>query len=103
LKINGSHESALTFVNIGFGTNVSNFNISLLDHFNQTGAGVFCLKDAMKNALEAGIKASNLSMDKMDGTHASVQVIQISHGGGALYNVSFPTSLFCFAPELLEL
>ncbi|KAF1962678.1 hypothetical protein CC80DRAFT_487186 [Byssothecium circinans] len=86
IKINGSHESALTYVNLGLGTNVTNFNISLVDHFNQTGAGVLCLKDNLRTALEQGFKASNISMEQMEGLQGTVQVVQISHGGGALYN-----------------
>lgn len=86
VKINGSHEYALTYVNLGIGTNVSNFNISLVDHFNQTGPGVLCLKETGRIALEEGFKLSNLTMQ--DGMHASLQIIQIGHTGGALYNVS---------------
>lgn len=52
ISINGSHPSAFTYVNLGLGQNVTNFNISLVDNFNQTGAGVLCLKDAVRAALE---------------------------------------------------
>lgn len=71
---------------------MTNFNISLVENFNQTGAGVLCLKDAVKAALEEGLKAGNISggTDGLDGKKASLQVIQISHSGSSLYNVSYP-------------
>lgn len=90
--INGSHSSALTYVNLGLGTNVTNFNISLVENLNQTGAGVFCLKEAGRANLEQGLKAagySGLNDSRLDGLEASVQVIQLGHTGSALYNVSF--------------
>lgn len=92
ISINGSHQSAFTYVNLGLGQNVTNFNISLVENFNQTGAGVLCLKDAVKAALEEGLKAGNISggTDGLDGKKASLQVIQISHSGSSLYNVSYP-------------
>lgn len=70
---------------------MTNFNISLVDDFNQTGAGVLCLKDAVKAKLEEGLAAGNITggTDALDGVDASLQVIQISHSGSALYNVSF--------------
>ncbi|KAJ4298894.1 hypothetical protein N0V90_004137 [Kalmusia sp. IMI 367209] len=88
IKINGSHEYAFTYVNLGLGRNVTNFNISLVDNFNQTGAGVLCLKDAVKAALEEGLKAGNITggLDGLDGEDASLQVIQIGHTGSSLYN-----------------
>jgi hypothetical protein len=94
ISINGSHEFAFTYVNLGLGENVTNFNISLVDNFNQTGAGVLCLKDAVKAALEEGLKAGNITggTDGLDGKKASLQVIQISHSGSSLYNVSYVAS-----------
>ncbi|KAF2870241.1 hypothetical protein BDV95DRAFT_575348 [Massariosphaeria phaeospora] len=86
VRINGTHEWALTYVNLGLGTNVSAFNISLVDGFNQTGAGIFCLKEAGKAALEEGFKTAGLSMEDVEGMQASVQIIQISHSGASLYN-----------------
>jgi hypothetical protein len=90
VKINGSHEWAHTYVNLGLGTNVTNFNITLVEGFNQTGAGVFCLKEAGKDTLMEGIMASNISMEEMEGMHATVQIIQVGHSGSSLYNVCFP-------------
>ncbi|KAH7344292.1 hypothetical protein BKA66DRAFT_434350 [Pyrenochaeta sp. MPI-SDFR-AT-0127] len=87
--INGSHEHALTSVNLALGSNATNFNISLVELFNQTGAGVFCLKEAGKANLEAGFKAagySGLNDSRIEGLQASIQVIQLGHSGSALYN-----------------
>ncbi|KAF2242317.1 hypothetical protein BU26DRAFT_524470 [Trematosphaeria pertusa] len=86
LVINGSHPWALTYVNLGLSTNVTNFNISLVDNFNQTGKGVLCLKETGRAALEEGLRESNISVESLDGMQASVQVIQISHSGASLYN-----------------
>jgi hypothetical protein len=96
IKINGSHPSALTFVNLALGSNATNFNISLADGFNQTGAGVFCLKETNRANLEDGIKKagySGLDDERLDGLEATVQVIQLGHAGSALYNVRFSSSI----------
>jgi hypothetical protein len=76
-------------VNLALGRNVTNFNISLVENFNQTGAGELCLKDSVGAALKAGLEKSNLTEEALDGKDASLQVIQIAHSGSALYNVSF--------------
>jgi len=81
-------------VNLAIGNNATNFNISLVEGFNQTGAGVFCLKEAGKNAIMEGFAASNISMDSMDGMNATVQIIQIGHSGSSLYNVSLDSCLW---------
>jgi len=89
LIINGSHPSALTSVNLALGSNATNFNITLVGMFNQTGAGVFCLKEAGREGLEAGFKQagySGLDDKRIEGLQASVQVIQLGHSGSALYN-----------------
>ncbi|KAF1976843.1 hypothetical protein BU23DRAFT_13189 [Bimuria novae-zelandiae CBS 107.79] len=88
ITINGSHEWAFTYVNLALGSNVTNFNISLVNDFNATGAGVLCLKDNVHAALEEGLTASNITggTDALDGVDASLQVIQIGHTGSALYN-----------------
>ncbi|KAJ9619831.1 hypothetical protein H2203_008102 [Taxawa tesnikishii (nom. ined.)] len=73
-----SHPFAFTYINLGLGNTVTNFNISLLGDFNQTGNGSFCLPQVGRAALaQAGIVA---------GTNASLQFVQISHTGNALYN-----------------
>jgi hypothetical protein len=78
-------------VNLGLGTNVTNFNISLVENLNQTAAGVLCLKETGRANLEKGLKAagySGLEDQRLNGLEASVQVIQLGHSGSALYNVS---------------
>jgi hypothetical protein len=71
---------AHTYVNLGLGNEVTGFNISLVEGFNQTGNGTFC----WSKTGQAVFKSLNLS----EGQNASIQVIQISHSGAALYNVS---------------
>lgn len=78
-------------MNLGLGANVTNFNISLVENLNQTGAGVLCLKEAGRANLEEGLKAAGYSGfqdERLNGLEASVQVIQLGHSGSALYNVS---------------
>jgi len=74
----GSHPWSYTYVNLGLGNDVAGFNISLVEGFNQTGNGTFC----WNKAGVAALKALNLT----EGQNASIQVIQISHSGAALYN-----------------
>jgi len=96
LVINGSHAHAFTYVNLALGSNATNFNITLLDVFNQTGAGIFCTKETGKSYLDAAFKAAGYSGSgdaRLDGTLATVQVIQLGGRGSALYNVSFYTCL----------
>lgn len=93
--INGSHTAALTAINLSLGANATNFNISLVEVFNQTGAGLFCLKEAGKANLDAGFKAAGYSGSgdaRIQGLQASVQIIQLGHSGSALYNVSLPSN-----------
>ena len=74
-----SHPWALTYVNLALGgDNTTTFNISLVEGFNQTGNGTFCFP---KLVLPADLSVS-------EGTNASLQVIQLSVTGSALYNVS---------------
>ncbi|KAF2804676.1 uncharacterized protein BDZ99DRAFT_397594 [Mytilinidion resinicola] len=86
LRLHAGHHWALTYVNLGIGTNVSAFNISLVDHFNQTGNGTFCLKETGKANLAAGLAAAGLDASSAEGLEASLQIIQISTTGAALYN-----------------
>ncbi|OCK79974.1 hypothetical protein K432DRAFT_405085 [Lepidopterella palustris CBS 459.81] len=86
LRLHVGHHWALTYVNIGLGPNATNFNISLVDHFNQTGNGTFCLKETGKSKLVAGLKAAGLEGEAVEGVQATLQVVQISTTGGALYN-----------------
>lgn len=77
-----SHEWAFTYINVGFGnTWVGSVNASLVDNFNQTGKGAFCIREVGRDILAP--------LNITDGTNATLQFIQISHSGSALYNVSF--------------
>ncbi|CAN9083311.1 unnamed protein product [Alternaria alternata] len=101
--INGSHPSALTAVNLALGSNATNFNITLLEMFNQTGAGVFCMKETGRANLEEGFKAagySGLDDERINGLMATVQVIQLGHSGSALYNCA--DIMFNSTAELLS-
>lgn len=86
MRIFGSHPWALTYVNLGVGNNATSFNITLLDNFNQTGNGTFCISQLGAAVLE--------ELGVQEGTNATIQVIQTSHSGSALYNVSisFPVA-----------
>lgn len=94
LRLHVTHPWALTYVNLGLaeGNNtIASFNASLLATYNQTGNGTFCLPQlgggtALEElAREAGIEGG---VAGLDGRNASLQVVQIGHGGSALYNVS---------------
>ncbi|OJD28005.1 hypothetical protein ACJ73_00584 [Blastomyces percursus] len=72
-----THQWAITYVNLGLGSGESVvFNISLIEGFNQTGNGTFCFPK-IKIPEELGITA---------GSNASLQVIQLTKLGSALYN-----------------
>ncbi|KAF2117307.1 hypothetical protein BDV96DRAFT_490101, partial [Lophiotrema nucula] len=86
ILLHAHHPWALTYVNLGLGTNVSSFNISLVSSFNQTGNGTFCLKETGKAALEADLAKAGLNTSSLEGTQASLQVIQITSSGASLYN-----------------
>ncbi|KAF2279144.1 uncharacterized protein EI97DRAFT_372246 [Westerdykella ornata] len=86
IRLKVSHPWALTYVNLGLGTNVTSFNISLVDGFNQTGNGTFCLKETGNANIEEALKKANISAASLDGQQASLQIIQIAHSGASLYN-----------------
>ncbi|ORY17517.1 hypothetical protein BCR34DRAFT_40634 [Clohesyomyces aquaticus] len=86
IRLHVSHPWALTYVNLGIGTNVSSFNISLVTQFNQTGNGTFCLKETGKAALAAGLAKAGLDAKSIDGMQASLQIIQIASTGASLFN-----------------
>jgi len=71
-----THTSAQTYVNIGLGNNVTALSIAIVEPFNQTGNGTFCFQ---KIPLPPGLNIT-------EGSNATLQVIQLSHTGGALYN-----------------
>lgn len=86
LNLTVGHEWAYTYVNLGMGNNISSFNVSLVEGFNQTGNGTFCLKETGRANLEAAVQQMGISIEDLDGRDASIQVIQISHSGASLYN-----------------
>ncbi|KKZ65887.1 hypothetical protein EMCG_08392 [[Emmonsia] crescens] len=72
-----SHHWAITYVNLGLGSDDSViFNISLVEGFNQTGNGTFCFP---KIRIPEGLGLTA-------GSNASIQVIQLTELGSALYN-----------------
>ncbi|KAF1984837.1 hypothetical protein K402DRAFT_413568 [Aulographum hederae CBS 113979] len=78
LRLKVGHPWAYTYVNLGLGENVTSFNVSLVDHWNQTGNGTLCLaKVGMAQLAELGVT---------EGTNASIQVVQVNERGNALYN-----------------
>ncbi|KAK6499665.1 hypothetical protein TWF481_010028 [Arthrobotrys musiformis] len=71
------HSFDYIFVNLGLGTEVASFNISLTPNFlNNTGNGTLCLP---KIPIPAGIEIT-------DGQNASIQVVTVGKSGSALYN-----------------
>ncbi|KAJ2890638.1 hypothetical protein MKZ38_001581 [Zalerion maritima] len=71
------HPWTYVFVNLGMGSNVSSFNVSLTDPFwNATGNGTLC---AQKMTLPPHLEVS-------DGDEASIQVVTLGETGNALYN-----------------
>jgi hypothetical protein len=81
------------FINLAIGgSNTTNFNITLVEGFNQTGNGTFCIP---RVAIPPDTPVE-------DGTDASIQVIQVNEHGSALYNVSDlslpPLFTKCFVP-----
>ncbi|TKA59209.1 hypothetical protein B0A49_12609, partial [Cryomyces minteri] len=82
LALKVGHHAALTYVNLGIGDAVTSFNISLVSGFNQTGNGTFCLPSLAPSVFQALVDAGTIR----EGVNASLQVIQLSSGGSALYN-----------------
>jgi len=77
LRAHFGHPWAITYVNLGLGSDDTViFNISLVPGFNQTGNGTFCFPK-LPIPTDKGITA---------GTNASLQIIQLSALGSALYN-----------------
>jgi hypothetical protein len=70
------HEWTYVFINLGLGTNASNFNVSLTPQFvNVTGKGTYC------------IPSLKLPVEPRDGDNATIQVVTSGKTGSALYNV----------------
>ncbi|KAI5844245.1 hypothetical protein BZA05DRAFT_409518 [Tricharina praecox] len=70
------HPWAQTYINLGLGNNVTRFNITLAAPFNQTSNGTFCFPDMR---LPEGVNVQ-------EGDIGSIQVVQLTTSGGALYN-----------------
>ena len=80
LKINSHHPWTYMFVNLGLGSDVSDFNYTLTpEMYNITGSGELCITELV---WPEGLEVA-------DGDEASLQVVTVGDGGTALYNVSF--------------
>lgn len=84
LKLELHHAWTYIFVNIGFGSEVSNFNVSLNPDggklINSTGDGELCWSRLAVPSAEV------LGLTVTDGLEASVQVVTVGDSGSALYN-----------------
>lgn len=70
--------AAYIFINLGFGVNASDFNITLFSApLNETGPGNLCFP---KLTLPSGLPIE-------EGTQASLQFATAGHNGEGLYNV----------------
>ena len=80
------HSWTYLFVNLGFGPEVTNFNVSLNPDggklLNETGNGTFCWNQLPVPSSEL------LGLEVTDGLEASIQVVTVGDSGSALYNVS---------------
>ncbi|KAK4129687.1 hypothetical protein N657DRAFT_630523 [Parathielavia appendiculata] len=77
LKLDLHHPWTYIFINLGLGSDVSNFNYTLTNPFwNETGNGTLCVP---KLALPADLPVT-------DGSQASLQVVTVGDDGNALYN-----------------
>lgn len=79
------HPWTYLFVNLGFGSEVTNFNISLNPDggrlVNETGNGTFCWNQLTVPSSEM------LGLEVSEGMEASLQVVTVGDSGAALYNV----------------
>ncbi|KAL2168329.1 hypothetical protein VTG60DRAFT_7373 [Thermothelomyces hinnuleus] len=77
LKLDLHHPWTYIFVNLGLGSDVSNFNYTLTRPFwNETGNGTLCVP---RLELPADLPVR-------DGSPASLQVVTVGEDGNALYN-----------------
>jgi len=80
------HPWTYLFVNLGFGVEVTNFNVSLNPDggklVNETGNGTFCWNGLMVPPVDI------LGLEITDGMEASIQIVTVGDSGSALYNVS---------------
>jgi hypothetical protein len=82
LNVDLHHPWTYFFVNLGFGAQTTDFNISLTQNLlNETGNGTICLpKLVIPPSSFTGVNIT-------DGTVASIQVVTVGPEGTALYNV----------------
>ncbi|KAF8456586.1 hypothetical protein BGX38DRAFT_1162046 [Terfezia claveryi] len=78
IVFHGSHPWAQTYVNIGLGNNVTALKVPVVPPFNQTGNGTFCFQHLSI--------PDQIMSNVTEGVNATLQVIQLSTTGGALYN-----------------
>lgn len=81
LSIDFHHPWTYVFINLGLGSNVTNFNITLNNGarvLNETGNGTLCI--------DKFTLPSNLGL--VNGQAASLQIATVGPNGDALYNVS---------------
>lgn len=80
------HAWTYLFINLGFGAEVTNFNVSLNPSggklINETGNGTFCWNELKVPSMDV------LGLEVMDGMEASIQIVTVGDSGSALYNVS---------------
>lgn len=80
-----NHHWTYLFVNLGFGSEVTNLNISLNPDggklLNETGNGTFCWNQLPVPSTEA------LGLDIIAGMECSIQVVTVGDSGSALYNL----------------
>ncbi|KAL1838538.1 hypothetical protein VTJ49DRAFT_2536 [Mycothermus thermophilus] len=77
VKLDLRHQWTYVFINLGLGSDVSNFNYTLTNPFwNTTGNGTLCVE---KLSLPADLPVE-------DGSPASLQVVTLDDNGNALYN-----------------
>lgn len=82
------HPWTYVFINLGFGSEVTNFNVSLNPNggklLNETGNGTLCWNELRVPSAEV------LGLEIVEGMEASIQVVTVGDKGSALYNVSLP-------------
>ncbi|KAI9705326.1 MAG: hypothetical protein M1820_005156 [Bogoriella megaspora] len=78
ILLNNSHSSALTYINLGLGDEVTTFNTSFIAALNQTASGSLCLPSV------GGAELAELGV--REGTNASLQVVTVNDQGNSLYN-----------------
>ncbi|SPO02381.1 uncharacterized protein DNG_05054 [Cephalotrichum gorgonifer] len=75
LTLDLHHNWTYVFLNLGLGSNVTNFNVTLTPQpWNVTGKGDLCVPQLP------------LDLDVEEGQEASLQAVTVGHDGSALYN-----------------